>query len=107
MANILNKNCCLAILVGAAISINIDVRVANADFLNDVVNRCIKKSTEVGLTPQEAQYCNRSIQLKNQQQQRQESLYMYGKSLDAQNDLMDQMANPVIIRPTNFGVGNN
>jgi hypothetical protein len=110
MLKILGKKSWLAIAIVTAASINIDVRVANADALDNIVNRCFAKANSVGLTPQEARYCNRTVRLKiqrdNQIQNRNNSLNMYRQSLDNYNQIINQGAEPVIIRPTNFGGGN-
>lgn len=110
MMNTLMQRFCVATLVGTALSMGINVEGARADILDNIVNNCIRASQIRQLNFQEIQYCNRQIALKRARDNRINTRNLqyrtYLQNLRIHQSILQQGANPVIIRPTDFGVGN-
>jgi hypothetical protein len=105
------KTFCIALSAGIALSININTQGAKADVIDDAVNECIEVSQSRSMTFEEVQYCNSQIELKRERDYQIQNLNIqneiFQQGIQNQIDIMEQLANPVEIEPTDFGIQSN
>ncbi|WP_315784094.1 hypothetical protein [Fischerella sp. JS2] len=91
--------------VGVSLSL-LYAGMAQADDLDDVYDQCVEAYQSGQLDNQDLEYCYRVAQIKQQRDTRNAQYYIWQRGLQTQQDILDMGANPIIIQPTDFGIGN-